>query len=164
MKKWFLRLLVALMAFTFSVGLTGVLRFFFGGVPAIDMSVPEDTRPFTDFEADHAQIAAIYNEYGAAQTRHDRAFFERVEAENFMLFVGSEHLTREQDIQWLESQPSDLSYEVHVSHIKVFGNSAVSRGYMLVTYANGETAEWPFIDVWVNHNGAWQIQSTTSSD
>lgn len=164
MKKWFLRLLVALMAFTFSVVLTGVFRFFFGGGPAIAMSVPVESRPFSDFDSDHAQIAAIYNEYGAAQTRHDRAFFERVEAENFTLFVGTERLTREQDIQWMEGQPSDLTYEVHVSHIKVFGNSAVSRGYMLVTYANGETAEWPFIDVWVNRNGAWQIQSTTSSD
>jgi uncharacterized protein DUF4440 len=164
MKKWFLRLFVALLAFTFSVVLTGVLRFFFGGSPAIAMSVPTDTRPFMDFESDHARIAAIYNEYGAAQTRHDRDFFERVEAENFMLFVGTERLNREQDIQWMEGQPSDLTYDVRVSHIKVFGNSAVSRGYMLVTYGNGETAEWPFIDVWVNHNGTWQIQSTTSSD
>jgi hypothetical protein len=35
---------------------------------------------------------------------------------------------------------------------------------MVVTYGNGATSEWPFIDVWVKRNGIWQIQSTTSSD
>ena len=164
MKKWFLRLFVALMAFTFSVVLTGVLRFFFGGGSTMDMAVPVNTRPFMDFEYDHAQIAAIYSEYGAAQTRHDRAFFERVEAENFVLFVGKERLSREEDIQWLERQPLDTNYAVRVHRIRVFGNSAVSRGVMLVAYGDGSATEWPFIDVWVKRNGTWQIQSTTSSD
>ena len=164
MKKWFLRVLVALIAFTFSVVLTGVLRFFFGGGPAMDMSVPVDTRPFMDFSDDHAQIAAIYNEYGEAQTRHDRAFFERVETENFMLFTGTQRLTREQDLQWLEGQPTDISYEVRINHIKVFGNSAVAGGRVLVTFGDGAMAEWPFIDVWVKRGNTWQIQSTTASD
>jgi hypothetical protein len=124
----------------------------------------ETPQPFLDFSDDQAQIAAIYSEYGAAQTRHDRAFFERVEADNFMLFSGQERLTREQDIQWMESQPLDRTYEVRVHRIRVFGNSAVSRGHILVTYGNGQTASWPFIDVLVRRNGTWQIQSTTSSE
>jgi uncharacterized protein DUF4440 len=164
MKKWFLRVLVALIAFTFSVGLTGVLRFFFGGDSAMDMSVTVDTRPFMDFSDDHAQIAAIYNEYGDAQTRHDRAFFERVETENFVLFVGSHRLSRDEDLQWLEGQPSDISYETRINHIKVLGNSAVARGRMLITYGDGATAEWPFIDVLIKRGNTWQIQSTTASD
>ena len=163
MKKWFIRLFVALIAFTFSVGLTGVLRFFFGDGPAMAVSVPE-TRPFMDFSEDRALIADIYSQYGEAQTRHDRAFFERVETDNFMLFVGTDRLTRDQDLEWLEQQPSDTVYEVRVHHIRVFGNSALARGSMLVTYGNGEIAEWPFIDVWVRRNGTWQIQSTTASD
>ena len=164
MKKWFLRVLVALIAFTFSVVLTGVFRFLFGGRPTIARSVTTDTRPFMDFSEDHARIAEIYNEYGEAQTRHDRAFFERVETENFVLFVGSERLTRDEDIKWLEGQPADISYEVSINHIRVFGNSAVSRGRMLVTYGDGATAEWPFIDVWVKRGDTWQIQSTTASN
>ena len=163
MKKWFLRLFVALMAFLLSVALTGAFRFLFGGGRSTEL-VLQMPRPYIDYYEDQAQIAAIYKEYGAAQTRRDRAFFERVEAENFVLFVGSRRLTREEDIQWMEQQPSDITYEVGARHIRVLGNSAVARGYMLVTYSNGETSEWPFIDVWVRRNGVWQIQTTTSSD
>lgn len=163
MNKWILRLFVALMTFILSVALTGALRFLFGGSSVTDV-VSVAPQPFVDFSDDQAQIAAIYSEYGAAQTRHDRAFFERVEAENFMLFSGRERLTREEDIQWMERQPPDTTYEVRIHRIRVFGNSAVSRGYMTVTYGNGATTEWPFIDVWVRRNGIWQIQSTTSSD
>jgi len=162
MNKWILRLFVALMTFFLSLALTGAFRFFFGGGRTIDMQVVEAPRPFFDFSDDQAQIAAIYSEYGEAQTRHDRAFFERVEAENFILFTGHERLTREQDIQWMESQPADFTYEVRVHHIRVFGNSATSRGRILVRFGNGETSEWPFIDVWVKRYGTWQIQSTTS--
>ena len=166
MKKWFLRLFVALMAFLLSVALTGAFRFLFGrNEKAFDFENVVAVDPATtNFYEDRAQIAEIYSEYGAAQTRHDRAFFERVEAENFMLFVSGQRLTRDEDIQWMERQPSDTTYEVRVHHIRVFGNSAVSRGDMTVTYGNGEQAEWPFIDVWVKQGGMWRIQSTTSSD
>src|SRR5689334_5878707 len=164
MNKWILRVFVALMTFLLSVALTGAFRFVFGGRRAVVIGAVEAPRPFLDFAEDQGQIEAIYDEYGDAQTRHDRAFFERVEAENFVLFVGHEQLTREQDINWMLSQPSDMSYEVHVRHIRVFGNSAVSRGHMLVRFGNGETAEWPFIEVWVKRYGTWQIQSTTSAD
>jgi hypothetical protein len=163
MKKWFIRLFVASMTFILSVVLTGAFRFLFGGSP-IDVVAVQAPRPFTDFRDDEAQIMAVYNEYGAAQTRHDRAFFERVEAENFVLFVGRERLTREEDIQWMERQPLDTVYDVRVHRVRVFGNSAVSRGLMLVTYGDGSTNEWPFIDIWVKRNGVWKIQTTTSSD
>jgi hypothetical protein len=162
MNKWILRLFVALMTFLLSIALTGAFRLLFGG--GVTDVVFETRRPYSDFFEDQAQIAAIYSEYGAAQTRRDRAFFERVEAENFMLFVGSRRLTRDEDIQWMESQPTDMSYDVRLLRLRVLGNSAIARGYMVVTYGNGATSEWPFIDVWVKRNGIWQIQSTTSSD
>ena len=160
MNKWILRLFVALMTFILSVALTGAFRFVFGG--GVAEAVLEAPRPYLEFSEDQAQLAAIYSDYGAAQTRHDRAFFERVEAENFVLFSGNRRLTREEDIQWMESQPADLTYEVRVHRIRVLGNSAVARGFISVTYPNNETHEWPFIDVWVRQNGVWQIQSTTS--
>lgn len=162
MNKWILRVFVALMTFLLSIALTGAFRFFFGGrVTDVAITMP---RAFIDFSEDQARIAAIYDEYGDAQTRRDRAFFERVESENFMLFTDSRRLNREEDIQWMESQPSTNTYECRVRRIRVLGNSAVARGRMLVTDASGETTEWPFIDVWVKRNGTWQIQSTTSVD
>lgn len=158
MNKWILRFFVALMTFLLSVALTGAFRFLFGSATVFE------ARPYMDFSADQAQIAAIYSEYGAAQTRRDRDFFERVEAENFMLFAGNLRLNRAEDMELMESQPTDVSYEVRIRRIKVFGNSAVARGYMVVTNADGDTSDWPFIDVWVKRNGTWLIQSTTSSD
>jgi len=160
MNKWILRLFVALMTFILSVALTGALKFLFGG--GATEVVLEAQRPYFEFSEDQDRIAAIYSEYGEAQSRHDRAFFERVEAENFVLFSGDRRLTREEDIQWMESQPADLVYEVRVHRIRVLGNSAVARGFISVTYPNGATHDWPFIDVWVRQNGVWQIQSTTS--
>jgi hypothetical protein len=159
MNKWILRLFVALMTFLLSIALTGAFRFVFGGGITVF-----EARPYMDFSADQAQIAAIYSEYGAAQTQRDRAFFERVEADNFMLFVGNLRFNREEDIALMEGQPADITYDVRMHRIRVFGNSAVARGYMVVTNGDGETTEWPFIDVWVKRNGAWQIQTTTSSD
>ena len=74
MKKWFLRLFVALMAFLLSVALTGAFRFFFGRSElALENVVAVETEPYTNSNEDRAQIAEIYSEYGAAQTRHDRA-------------------------------------------------------------------------------------------
>ena len=162
MNKWIIRLFVALMTFILSVALTGALRFVFGGwVTDVVLQSPP---PVIDFYGDdQRQISAIYSLYGPAQTHHDRAFFERVEADNFVLFVGGEQLTREQDIQWLERQPTDTTYQVYVYYLNVFSDTAMSRGYMSVKYGNGETAEWPFIDVWVKRDGTWLIQSTTSS-
>ena len=160
MNKWILRLFVALLTFLLSVALTGAFRFVFGG--GVTDVVLETPRPYLEFSEDQAQIAAIYSEYGDAQTRHDRAFFERIEADNFVLFSGDRRLNREEDIQWMESQPTELTYEVRVHRIRVLGNSAVARGFISVTYPNNERNEWPFIDVWVRRNGVWQIQSTTS--
>lgn len=161
MKKWFLRFSIALIAFILSVALTGAFRFLFGGSSSLG---PMSVEPLIDFSSDQAQIREFYGEYGAAQTRHDRAFFERVEDENFILFVGDKRLTREEDIQWLERQPSDTVYEVRIENLKVYGNSAVSRGRMLVTFSTGYKTEWHFIDVWVKRYGVWRIQSTTSTD
>src|ERR1051326_8008064 len=71
MNKWFLRLFVALLTFILSVALTGALRFLFGDGPrpAVDIQMVEAPQPFLDFSGDQAQIEAIYNEYGLAQTR-----------------------------------------------------------------------------------------------
>jgi hypothetical protein len=160
MNKWILRLFVALLTFLLSVALTGAFRFLFGG--GVREMVLEAPRPYFEFSEDQDRIAAIYSEYGAAQSRHDRAFFEQIETENFVLFSGDRRFSREEDIQWMESQPPDLVYELRVHRIRVLGNSAVARGFISVTYPNGGTNEWPFIDVWVRRNGVWQIQSTTS--
>lgn len=159
MNKYFVRLLVAFIAFGLSVVLTNIskrLRGYHSCVEAYTVAEP------LAFAEDEGQIREIYSEYGPAQTRHDRAFFERVETDDFIL-VGNWQLTREQDIRWMESQPTDITYELKLDHLRIFGDSAISHGRMQIRYSNGDVSEWPFTDVWIKRNGVWRIQRTTAT-
>lgn len=160
MNKLFIRLLVAFVAFSFGLVLTNLVK-------------PRYTREQAAFQdlvlvyqipasEDEAQIREIYREYGPAQTRHDRDFFERIETEDFTLTVGNLKMSREEDIKWMESEPTDKSYVSRVDHVKVFDRLAVAHGYLEVRDGNGVVRLWPFADVWVKRNGVWRIQSTVS--
>lgn len=157
MNKLFIRLFVAFVAFSFGLVLTRFVR------PAHTCRVTVlSATPLSVLTEDETQIREIYREYGPAQTRHDRKFFERVETEDFTLSVGDMKLTREEDIKWMESQPMDKIYSTRVDHVKVFDRLAIAHGYMEVRETTGSVSAWPFADVWVKRNGAWRIQSTVS--
>ena len=161
MNKIFIRLLVAFVAFSFSLVLTRLVRpahtcdqgvTVLSAVPLYTVALSED----------EAQIRDIYREYGPAQTRRDREFFERIETEDFTLTVGNLKMSREEDIKWMEQQPTDKIYLSQVDHVKVFGRLAVAHGDLKVRDSNGVVRDWPFADVWVKRNGTWLIQSTVS--
>ena len=153
MNKLFIRLFVALVAFSFGLVLTNFLK------PTHRCDLRMST---VAFSADEAQIREIYREYGPAQTRHDRKFFERIETEDFTLTVGNMKLSREEDIKWMEEQPMDKTYVNKVGLVKVFDRLGVAHGYLEVWEGNGVVRVWPFADVWVKRNGTWRIQSTVS--
>lgn len=159
MNKLFIRLFVAFVAFSFGLFLTRLVQ------PAHTcnrgMTILSAT-PLSVLTEDEAQIREIYREYGPAQTRHDRKFFERIETEDFTLTVGDMKLSREEDIKWMESQPTDKTYLTRVNHVKVFDRLAIAHGYMEVRESNDFVRVWPFADVWVKRNGTWRIQSTVS--
>ena len=161
MNKLFIRLFVAFAAFSFGLVLTSFLK------PAHTckhaVTVLSHTR-LSEFEVneDEAQIREIYREYGPAQTRHDRKFFERIETEDFTLTVGSLKMSREEDIKWMMEQSTDKTYSSRVDHVKVFGRLAIAHGYLEVRESGGVVRDWPFADVWVKRNGTWRIQSTVS--
>jgi Domain of unknown function (DUF4440) len=161
MNKLFIRLFVAFVAFSFGLVLTSLIK----PVHRNERTVTVLTAmPMSDvaLTEDELQIREIYREYGPAQARHDREFFERVETEDFTLTVGDLKMSREEDIRWMESQPTDKAYINRVDHLRVFENLAVAHGYLQVHEGNGDVRMWPFADVWVKRNGAWRIQSTTS--
>jgi len=159
MNKLFIRLFVAFVAFSLGLVLTSLFKprdAFKQGVLVLPVA-----NSFHVSE-DEAQIYDIYREYGPAQTRHDREFFERIETEDFTLTVGNVKMSREEDIKWMESEPSDKIYSSRVDHVRVFGKLAVGHGYLEVRESNGVVRDWPFVDVWVKRNGTWRIQSTVS--
>ncbi len=161
MNKLFIRLFVAFVAFSFGLVLTNLIKpvhISQRGVPVVTYVTLSEVA----LTADEEQIRNIYSEYGPAQTRHDRAFFERIETEDFTLTVGNIKMSREEDIQWMEEQSTDKTYLSKVDHVAVFGRLAVAHGYLEVRNGDGSIKDWPFADVWVKRNGAWQIQSTVS--
>lgn len=160
MNKLFIRLVVAFVAFSFGVVLTNLIK------PRYTYKAPFQPQPVLVFQysgtQDEAQIREIYREYGPAQTRRDRQFFERIETEDFTLTVDNTKMSREEDIKWMEDRAPDMVYTNRVDYVKVFDGLAVAHGYLEARDDSGVIRVWPFADVWVKRNGAWRIQSTVS--
>jgi hypothetical protein len=160
MNKLFIRLVVAFVAFSFGLVLTNLTK------PRYTYKAPFQYQSVLVFEysgsQDEAQIREIYRQYGPAQTRRDRQFFERIETEDFTLTVDNMKMSREEDIKWMEDRQIDTVYTNHVDHVKVFDRLAVAHGYLQARDDSGVVRVWPFADVWVKKNGAWRIQSTVS--
>src|SRR2546423_3213270 len=172
MNPLFLRVVVALATFVLSVGLTGFVRMFRSddaSIAPVRVWSRSEGRltlgfPNSNMDVDELRLRDIYREYGPAQTRHDREFFERVETEDFILFLGDKHFSREQDIQWMEGLPDDTVYESRPESIRILGDWAMVHGTMEARYGDSDGHVWGFIDVWVRRGGTWRIQSTTSVD
>ena len=159
MRKLFLHLFVAAMTFFFSLGLTKLLGSSSGTTAPVPTQIVQ-VENLADVAVEQT-LREIYRQYGPAQTNHDRAFFERVESDRFILFDVDRNLTREQDIREMESWPRDTIYECEVENIRIIGNSAVVTTQMHARFANGEYESWPSIDVWIKDGDRWQILSTT---
>ena len=162
MNKLFIRLFVALVAFSFGLTLTRLINPVHRNQRTVRVGTFVPLSDFSTISEDEIRIREIYREYGPAQTRHDREFFERIETEDFTLTVGNVRMSREEDIRWMEEQPTDKIYMSYVDHVKVFDRLATAHGYLDVREDNGVVRRWPFVDVWVKRNGAWRIQSTVS--
>lgn len=160
MNKLFIRLVVAFVAFSFGVVLTNLIK------PRYTYEAPFPREAVLVFQysgsQDEAQIREIYRQYGPAQTRRDRQFFERIETEDFTLTVDNTKMSREEDIKWMEDRQIDTVYTNRVDHVKVFDGLAVAHGYLQARDNSGVVRVWPFADVWIKKNGAWRIQSTVS--
>ncbi len=107
----------------------------------------------------------IYRDYALAQTNHDLAFFERVEADDFIVFQGyGRTLSRAEDIQWLRNSPAGITYTYDDLNVKIYGDAAVVTGRMTASYSDGHSYSWRWLDVCRRRGGRWQIQSTTQVD
>jgi uncharacterized protein DUF4440 len=158
MNRLFIRLLVAFLAFALSLVLTGFKKFLTLDPPEPLMPI-ENVVAVSDHAADKLQMCEIYAQYGPAQRRRDRAFFERVETEDFIFYLNHDYFTRDQDILWMEQQSSDLVYEIRLDHLDVFGNTAVGHGVMEVRDGD-KVQQYPFTDIWVKQSSGWRIQIT----
>jgi len=160
MRKIFLHLGLATGMFIVSSQLTRVWRV---GTPnPLPCEIPTPAVPVKSTGA--AKLLDIYRDYAAAQTKHDRDFFERVEDEEFRLFAPWGTYSRTEDINLLNGDPSDMVYAIEDLKIQDKGDAAVVSGRMKATYGHGNVASWPWVDVCVKRDGRWRIVSTTQLD
>ena len=161
MNKFFVHLFVAAICFAFSVSVTNLSKLFRSENSSIDVIAVQPMKDLV-FSEDEYQLREIYREYGPAQMRHDRGFFERIETDDFRLFFNNRSISREEDILWMESTPRDIIYNNEPLEIKIFGNSAMARTYFELRYPDGHIQAWETIDVWTKRGNRWQIRSTTA--
>lgn len=163
MKKYFIRLVVALITFSFGLFLTnaGFKKYDCGRSFSRRHQISK--RAVTGQGIDEGLIRSLYAAYGPAQTRHDREFFEKFETEDFILFTANGSTNRTANINWMTAQPFGDVYERKLTALHVFGHTAVAHGVTTVKETNGSSDEWRFTDVLVKRDGVWKIRSTTQS-
>ena len=164
MPKLFLHLAVACITFTVSTHFTKIWSARGRGqLPKQSVQSPPSNSNQT-ISSDDPELLDIYNQYAAAQTNHDRAFFERVETDDFRLFTDDRSYSRTEDIDLMNNSPADLVYTIEDLKIESHGDAAVVSGRMTATNKSGYKNSWRWIDVCVRRAHGWQIVSTTQAD
>ncbi len=111
------------------------------------------------------ELVEIERQYDIAQTKQDAAFFEKLEADNFILtYADGSTLTRSQDIALMKSWDPRLKFASDDLHVQTFGNAAILSGRTTEISPTGERSSWRWLDLFVKRDGRWQILSTTDVD
>lgn len=112
----------------------------------------------------------LERDIGEANIKRDKAFFERIEADEFIFTDSSGGVTtRAQDVASLDSPPGAfklISYVPDEMRVHVYGDTAVVTGRVTTESRNGErtvTSQSRFTDVFVKRGGRWQIVAGHSS-
>jgi ketosteroid isomerase-like protein len=130
---------------------------------------PEWSLAIASSHGDEREILELYRQYEIAQTAHDAAFFERTEADSFILtYQSGGTLNRTQAIEALGRWPKDIKYTNDELNIQLHGDVAVVTGRMTARHGDGETggatSQWQWVDLLKKRAGRWQILSTTQID
>ncbi|MGA9996409.1 MAG: nuclear transport factor 2 family protein [Pyrinomonadaceae bacterium] len=122
---------------------------------------PELITTATSPQIDEQEILEILRQYGEAQTQHDEAFFERTEADDFILTVeGRKTLTRAEDIAEMKSWKMDTRFSNDDMHVQFYGDAAIVTGRMTATpfdKEDGYSTHWQWVHLFVKRDGRWRI-------
>ena len=117
-----------------------------------------------------AELMQLERDIGDANVRRDKAFFERVEADEFVFTdSGGGVTTKAKDVASLDKPAGEfklVSYVVEDMHVRVYGKTAVVTGRTTTTL-RGKDREVVnrsrFTDVFVKRDGRWQLVAGHSS-
>jgi ketosteroid isomerase-like protein len=118
-----------------------------------------------------AELMQLERDIGAANVRRDAAFFERVEAEEFVFTdSGGGVTTKAEDVAGVKAPPNPdvklLAYDVDDMQVRLYGDTAVVTGRVTTRQlVKGEerTGKSRFTDVFVRRDGRWQLVAGHSS-
>lgn len=117
-----------------------------------------------------AELMQIERDIGQANIRRDKAFFERIEADEFIFTdSGGGITTKAEDVASLDKPAGEfklISYEVDEMKVSVYGNTAVVTGRTTTVLRGKEreiTNKSRFTDVFVKRDGRWQLVAGHSS-
>lgn len=116
------------------------------------------------------ELMQLERDIGEANIRRDKAFFERVEADEFIFTdSGGGITTKTEDVASLDKPVGEfklVSYIVDEMKVFVYGKTAVVTG-RTTTVSRGKdrevTSRSRFTDVFVRRDGRWQIVAGHSS-
>ena len=122
-------------------------------------------------EKTKAELVQLERDIGAANVRRDAAFFERVEADEFVFTdSGGGLTTKAEDVAGVKAPPNPdarlLAYDVDDVQVRLYGDAAVVTGRVTTRQlVKGEerTGRSRFTDVFVRRDGRWQLVAGHSS-
>lgn len=117
-----------------------------------------------------AELMQIERDIGDANVRRNKAYFEKIEADEFLFTDAGGGLTNKtEDISSFDKPAGEtklVSYTPDDMKVTVYGGTAVVTGRVTSVYRGpkGEaTIRSRFTDVFVKKNGRWQIVAGHSS-
>jgi hypothetical protein len=117
-----------------------------------------------------AELMQIERDIGEANIKRDKAFFEKVEADEFIFTdAGGGVTTKAEDVASLDKPAGEtklISYVPDDMKARVYGRTAVVTGRVTSTYKRQDkeiVSRTRFTDVFVKRNGRWQLVAGHSS-
>ncbi|HEX8180083.1 MAG TPA: nuclear transport factor 2 family protein [Pyrinomonadaceae bacterium] len=118
------------------------------------------------------ELMQLERDIGDANVRRDKAFFERVEADEFLFTdAGGGVTTKQEDVSSLDQPPGEfrlVSYVPDEMKVYVYDQTAVVFGRVTTRARSSKdgrevTNQSRFTDVFVRRAGRWQIVAGHSS-
>lgn len=117
-----------------------------------------------------AELMQLERNIGEANISRDKAFFERVEADEFIFTdSGGGITTKAEDVAGLDKPAGAfklISYVVDEMKVQIYGKTAVVTGRVTTTSKGADrevTGKSRFTDVFVKRGGRWQLVAGHSS-
>ena len=141
-------------------------------VAAASFAFSQQSKPKADDEERTREaLMQLERDIGKANIDNDYAFFDRVEAEEFIFTdAGGGVTTKKQDLEGLKQPPNPdvklTAYDVDDMNVRLYDKTAVVIGRVTtkrIVKGQALTSQSRFTDVFVWRDGRWQLVAGHSS-